>query len=65
MPDDSWARVADRAMGVAGTLGGLWLGGEAAKGVISATGGAISGALQTTPQPLIVTQPEPIIIGDE
>jgi hypothetical protein len=54
MPDDPWARAMDRAVGVTGTLGGIWLGGEAAKGIVSATGGAISGALSTTPAPVIV-----------
>lgn len=70
-PEDEWARVADRAMGVIGTLGGIWLGGEASKGIIDATGGAISGAMGSfgnslgtavgaIPEPTVVLQPEPV-----
>ena len=64
MPDDPWARVADRAMGVAGTLGGIYLGGVAAQGIVSETGKAISGALQTSPAPIIVQPSYPPLLGE-
>ena len=64
MPDDPWARVADRAMGVAGSLGGIGLGGEAAIGIVGATGGAISGALQTAPAPVVVQPSYPPLLGE-
>ena len=64
MPDDPWARVADRAMGVAGTLGGIYLGGIAAQGIVSETGKAIGGALQTAPAPVVVLPSYPPIGGE-
>jgi len=64
MPDDPWARVADRAMGVAGTLGGIYLGGVAAQGIVSETGKAIGGALQTAPAPVVVQPSYPPIGGE-
>jgi len=64
MPDDPWARVADRAMGVAGTLGGIYLGGVAAQGIVSETGKAIGGALQTSPAPIIVQPSYPPLLGE-
>jgi len=64
MPDDPWARVADRAMGVAGSLGGIWLGGEAAIGIVSETGKAIGGALQTAPAPVVVQPSYPPLLGE-
>jgi len=64
MPDDPWARVADRAMGVAGTLGGIYLGGIAAQGIVSETGKAIGGALQTAPAPVVVQPSYPPLLGE-
>lgn len=71
MPDDPWARVVDRGMGVLGTAAGIYLGGEAAKGLVTATGGAISGALSYQPDPvvvnpatpIVVTQPDPVVVN--
>lgn len=78
MPDDPWARAADRAVGVLGTAAGLYLGGTAAVNLIEAAGVGVSKALQavpdpvvvqpaqtvvvTQPTPLVVTQPEPIVV---
>lgn len=65
MPDDPWARVADRAVGVLGTAGGLWIGGEAAVGLVSATSAGITRALATQPAPTVVTQPPPLVVQPE
>ena len=62
MPDDPWARVADRAMGVAGTLGGIYLGGIAAQGIVSETGKAVQKSMSSYPDPIII-EPTPPPIG--
>ena len=62
MPDDAWARVADRGMGVLGTGLGLYLGGKAAVGLATATGAGITNALKVQPAPTVVTQPPAVIV---
>jgi hypothetical protein len=62
MPDDPWARAADRAVGVLGTAAGLYLGGEAAVGLVRASGEGIASALRVQPAPTVVTQPPAIIV---
>ncbi len=62
MPDDPWARVADRGMGVIGTGLGLYLGGKAAVGLATATGAGITSALKVQPAPTVVTQPPAVIV---
>lgn len=70
MPSDDWARVADRAVGVLGTAAGIYLGGDAAVGLVRGVSGGIADALRTQPapvivppaDPVIVTQPEPVIV---
>jgi hypothetical protein len=62
MPDDPWARVADRGMGVIGTGLGIYLGGKAAVGLATATGAGITNALKVQPAPTVVTQPAPVIV---
>jgi hypothetical protein len=65
MPDDPWARVADRAMGVIGTIGGIWAGGEAAIGLVGAVGGVVGTALQSMPDAVVVTQPAPVVVDPQ
>ena len=62
MPDDPWARVADRGMGVIGTAAGIYLGGKAAAGLVRASGEGIADALRVQPAPTVVTQPAPVIV---
>ena len=62
MPDDPWARVADRGMGVIGTGLGIYLGGKAAVGLATATGAGITNALKVQPAPTVVTQPPSVIV---
>lgn len=67
MPDDPYARALDRAVGVAGTLGGVWLGGVAASGIVKETGKAVVGGLSavptvTQPAPIVVEQPAPVVV---
>lgn len=62
MPDDPWARAADRAVGVLGTGLGLWLGGEAAIGLVEAGATGIVNALKVQPAPTVVNQPAPVIV---
>jgi hypothetical protein len=62
MPDDPWARAADRAVGVLGTAAGLYLGGEAAVGLVSASTQGVVNALRVQPAPTVVTQPAPVIV---
>jgi len=71
MPDDPWARAADRAVGVLGTAAGLYLGGNAAVGLVGAAGNGIAQALRSMPgpvvvqpaTPIVVTQPAPIVVN--
>lgn len=62
MPDDPWARAADRAVGVLGTAAGLYLGGQAAVGLVDAASGGIAKALQTMPNPVVVPPATPVIV---
>ncbi len=62
MPDDPWARAADRAVGVLGTAAGLYLGGEAAVGVVRASTQGVAEALRVQPAPTVVTQPPAVIM---
>lgn len=70
MPSDDWARVADRAVGVLGTAAGIYLGGDAAVGLVRGVSGGIADALRTQPAPVIVppadpvvvTQPDPVVV---
>jgi hypothetical protein len=62
MPDDPWARAADRAVGVLGTAAGLYLGGEAAVGLVRASTQGVAEALRVQPAPMVVTQPAPVIV---
>ena len=62
MPDDPWARAADRAVGVLGTAAGLYLGGQAAVGLVDAAAGGIAKALQTMPDPVVVPPATPVIV---
>ncbi len=62
MPDDPWARAADRAVGVLGTAAGLYLGGEAAVGLVSASTQGVVNALRVQPAPTVVMQPSPVIV---
>jgi hypothetical protein len=45
MPDNPWARVADRAMGVLGAAAGIYLGGEAAANIAGQVAGGITSSL--------------------
>lgn len=60
MPSNEWAGVVSGAVKTVGTLGGIYLGGEAAKGLVNATSSGIAGALAVQPAPTVVTQPAPI-----
>lgn len=62
MPDDPWARVADRGMGVLGTAAGIYLGGDAAIGLVGAAGSGIVNALKVQPSPTVVNQAPPVIV---
>jgi hypothetical protein len=62
MPDDGWARVADRAVGVLGTAAGLYLGGEAAVSLVRGTSAGIADALRVQPAPTVVNQPAPVVV---
>jgi len=48
MPDNPWARVADRAMGVLGTAAGIYLGGEAAANIAGGVAGGITSSLSAS-----------------
>lgn len=63
MPDDPWARAADRAVGALGTAAGLYLGGNAAVSLVEAAGSGIANALKVQPAPTIVNQPAPVIVA--
>ena len=62
MPDDPMWRVLDRGMGVLGTAAGIYLGGDAAVGLVSAAGSGIVNALKVQPAPTVVNQPAPVIV---
>ena len=62
MPEDPMWRVLDRGMGVLGTAAGIYLGGEAAIGLVQAAGSGIVNALKTAPAPVIVQPAEPIVV---
>ena len=57
LPDDPWARVADRGMSVLGTGLGLWLGGRAASGLATAIIGGTADVVRElgNPAPSIFT----------
>jgi hypothetical protein len=63
MPDDGWARVAERAVGVLGTAAGIYLGGDAAVGLVNAAGSGIVGALKSQQAPTVVMQPSPVVVA--
>lgn len=62
MPDNGWARVAEKAVSVVGTAAGIYYGGEAAVSLVRGTSAGIVDALRTQPDPVIVTQPAPVIV---
>lgn len=62
MPSDDWARVADRAVGVLGTAAGIYLGGDAAVGLVRGVSGGIADALRTQPAPVIVPPADPVVV---
>ena len=62
MPEDPMWRVLDRGMGVLGTAAGIYLGGEAAIGLVQAAGSGIVNALKAAPAPVIVQPAEPIVV---
>jgi hypothetical protein len=51
--DNEWARVVSQGLGVFGTIGGIWAGGEAAKGLAGAVGSAANHGYEfvQSPQP--------------
>lgn len=63
MPDDPMWRVLDRGMGVLGTAAGIYLGGDAAVGLVQAAGSGIVNALRVQPAPVVVNQPSPVIVA--
>jgi hypothetical protein len=54
MPDDPWARVAERFVGGLVTVGGLFVGGEAAENLVRASSEGIVSALKVQPAPTVV-----------
>lgn len=62
MPNDDWARVADRAVGVLGTAAGIYLGGEAAVSLVRGASSGIVDALKAAPTPVIVQPADPIVV---
>lgn len=62
MPDDPWARAADRAVGVLGTAAGLYLGGEAAVNLVGAATKGVVDALKVQPAPTVVQAPAPVVV---
>ena len=69
---DPWANVATNALGVLGAVGGIWVGGDAAVRLADTVGKHASAVYthsynQTAPppEPVIVTQPEPIVVKGE
>ena len=57
LPDDPWARVADRAVGVLGTVGGIYAGGWASREIVRGVGEFGAGLVQGlgNPAPSITT----------
>lgn len=62
VPDNGWARVAEKAVSVVGTAAGIYYGGEAAVSLVRGTSAGIADALRTQPDPVIVTQPAPVVV---
>lgn len=62
MPRDPNAEMLQAVVNGAVTVGSIVAGGQAARGLVTATGNAIGGALQAMPQPVVVTQPAPVQI---
>jgi len=62
MPDDPWARAADRAVGVLGTAAGIYLGGEASANIINAATKGVVDALKVQPAPTVVQAPAPVVV---
>jgi hypothetical protein len=62
MPEDPMWRVLDRGMGVLGTAAGIYLGGEAAVGLVQAAGSGIVNALKVQPAPTVIQAADPVIV---
>ena len=62
MPEDPMWRVLDRGMGVLGTAAGIYLGGEAAIGLVQAAGSGIVNALKVQPAPTVIQAADPVIV---
>ena len=62
MPDNGWARVAEKAVGVVGTAAGIYYGGEAAVSLVRGASSGIVDALRVQPAPTVVTQPSPVVV---
>lgn len=61
-PDNGWARVAEKAVGVVGTAAGIYYGGEAAVSLVRGASSGIVDALRVQPAPTVVTQPSPVVV---